>query len=146
MKCIRRIMHHLIGAFVGIFIAFIAITFIVSEQELISVTDDPTEIVEVHRDKPFTYCRNVKYAKDATIKIDKLLVKYSKSGDMTIISFPSHSFNRVSGFNERICKTSLFPKYSEGGLWTLETYVSYTLFPFWTKSIKLKDVHLDVKD
>ena len=140
----RKIREDLVGILMGTTITFFIATYVLSRLSILNVTDDPREPVAVTNGESFKYCRTVNYEKDAVIKLDKSLIRHIKSGEMIILSYPSHTFTRQVGFNQKICKTMKLPEYLDDGRWVMETYVSYTSFPFWRNTIKLKDIYLNV--
>ena len=145
MLQLRKIKEDIIGILAGSTIAFFIITYMLSNLNVLTVTDNPKVPIQVVNGESFTYCRTVNYEKDAVIKLDKSLIRHIRTGEMVILSFPSHTFTRQAGFNQKICKTMKLPEYLEDGLWVMETYVSYTAFPFWQKTIKLKNITLAVR-
>lgn len=141
----RKIREDLIGILMGIVIAFFIVTYMLSNLNVLTVTDNPKAPIQVVNGEAFTYCRTVSYERDAVIKLDKSLIKHIPTGEIIVLSYPSHTFTRKAGFNQKICKTMKLPEYLDDGLWVMETYVSYTAFPFWRKTIKLKNIVLAVR-
>ena len=142
---IRKIKEDIIGILIGAIIAFFIVTYMLSNLEVINVSDSPKEPIKVTNGKPFTYCRTVSYNRDAIITLDKSLIKHVSTGESIVLSYPAHTFTRNAGFNQRICKTMKLPEYLDDGRWVMETYISYVSFPFWYKTVKIQDVYLDFK-
>ena len=144
MSKIEKASIHAVGIIIGLFLAVLFSTWLLSFQTVLVVTKNPNKIIEVSRGEKFEYCRDVEYFRTVEIRLDKALIK--KVDDNGIpFSYPSFYSDREKGLKETICKKEYFPDILEGdGIYIMKTTVSYRLFG-WERKIPLKDIYLNVK-
>lgn len=144
MSKIEKASIHAVGIVIGLILALIFSTWILSFRTVLEVTNNPTKMIEVVRGETFEYCRNPKYSIAVEMRLDKSLIKKSKLGGVPY-SYPSYFADREKGFDKEICKTEYFPDVLEGdGIYIMKTYVSYSLYG-WERKIELTDIYLNVK-
>lgn len=146
MSKIESATIHTVAILVGLFISFLAVTWLWSFRTVVEVTNNPKEVIQVTRGQEFKYCRKVEYLEGVIARLDKSLILKVEEESFIPHNFPSFYVHRDNGFSETICKSMMFPnELKQDGLYKMVTYVTYDTIPFWSTSVKLKDIYLNVK-
>lgn len=143
---IRKIKEDLLGGIIGLVISFFIITYALSFKPIFVEYESPEKVLEVKIDEEFMYCRTVKYTEYVFITLDKSIVKSVDNNEIITLHYPQHDIFRAKTDMKKICKVMSLPKGATEGDWIIETYVSYIVFPFWKKTIRLNDIRLEVRE
>lgn len=138
-------LHYLFELFIGFALSFLMVTFVLSYTPVLEEIKVPKKAIKVTNGEQFNCCRTVEYFDDGRVTLDKSLIKNTSNGEIITLSYSTHSFTREKG-TKTICKEMILPMVLEEGIWTVETVISYKVFPFWTGYQKLQDVYLDVNN
>lgn len=143
---VRKLKEDLVGVIIGVLVSFLTLSYVYSKLDFIEVTNDPSGIHVVKQGDIFEYCRDVKYLRDSNATIDKAIIRYEDGKDLVIVSFGSQNIFRAAGFENRVCKRLEITQQMDEGNWILETYVTRKLLPFWSDTVKLKDIYIYVSE
>ena len=140
----KKIVFNPIGWLVGSLIGMLVVSYVLSLDMPLRVVSEAHGNRYAKAGEPFEICRNVEYTKDATITIDRALLRNLNNGDIININYPSFTINREKG-THNICRKILLPPYLEEGRWTVVTYITHNLW-FWHHTTKIKDIPIIVED
>ena len=140
----KRIVFNPIGWIIGGLIGIIVVYYIVSLQMPIKILKEGDNPKIAFSGEPYQVCRNVEYLRDATIVLDRALLKNLDNGDTININLASVTITREEG-KYQVCRLIPLPPYMEDGDWTIITYISWS-YGLWTHSFKAKDIEIVVVD
>ena len=140
----KRIVFNPIGWIIGGLVGIIVVCYIVSLQMPIKILKEGDNPKIAFSGEPYQICRNVEYLRDATIVLDRALLKNLDNGDIININLASVTITREAG-KYQICRLITLPPYMEDGDWTIITYISWS-YGLWTHSFKAKDIEIVVVD
>ena len=103
---IKRIVFNPIGWIIGGLIGIIVAYYIVSLQMPIKVLKEGDNPKIAFSGEPYQICRNVEYLRDATIVIDRALLKNLDNGDTININLASVTIAREKG-KYQVCRLIL---------------------------------------
>lgn len=141
---IKRIVFNPIGWIIGGLIGIIVAYYIVSLQMPIKVLKEGDNPKIAFSGEPYQICRNVEYLRDATIVIDRALLKNLDNGDTININLGSVTITRKEG-KHQACRVILLPFYMEEGKWIISTFITWE-YGIWKHTAKTKDIDIVVVD
>lgn len=141
---IKRIVFNPIGWIIGGLIGIIVVYYIVSLQMPIKVLKEGDNPKIAFSGEPYQICRNVEYLRDATIVIDRALLKNLDNGDTININLGSVTITRKEG-KHQACRVILLPFYMEEGKWIISTFITWE-YGIWKHTAKTKDIEIVVVD
>ena len=140
---IKRIVFNPIGWIIGGLIGIIVAYYIVSLQMPIKVLKEGDNPKIAFSGEPYQICRNVEYLRDATIVIDRALLKKLDNGDTININLASVTITREG--KHQVCRLILLPFYMEEGKWIINTFITWE-YGIWKHTVKTKDIDIVVVD
>lgn len=141
---IKRIVFNPIGWIIGGLIGIIVVYYIVSLQMPIKVLKEGDNPKIAFSGEPYQICKNVEYLRDATIVIDRALLKNLDNGDTININLASVTITREEG-KHQVCRLILLPLYMEEGKWIINTFYTWE-YGIWKHTAKTKDIDIVVVD
>lgn len=140
----KKIVFNPIGWIIGGIFGILIIGYFYSFKPPLEVVSEYSEPQEVKAGESYQVCRKIKYFRDASITLDRVMTKNLETGDVLTINTPTIKITREKGFYS-ICRSVILPTYMESGKWVISTYISHS-FWFWTHSFKAKDIEIVVVD
>lgn len=141
---VRKMKDDIIGAMIGAIVATLIGSYAYSQVKFVDIQENPEGIFIVKQGEVFDYCRKVTYIKDSNASLDKAVIKYEDGKQMIIIDFATRNIFREAGFSQKICKRLEITDKMETGNWVIETYLTRKQIPFWSNTVKLKDVYIQI--
>ena len=138
----KRIVFNPIGWIIGGLIGIIVVYYIVSLQMPIKVLKEGNNPKIAFSGEPYQICRNVEYLRDATIILDRALLKNLENGDVININLASVTIAREKG-KYQICRLIPLPPYMEEGKWIINTFITWE-YGIWEHTAKAKDIDIVV--
>lgn len=140
----KRIVFNPIGWIVGGLIGIIAISFFYSFQMPVQVLKEGNNPKIAFSGEPYQICRSIEYLRDATIVLDRALLKNLENGDVININLASVTIAREKG-KYQICRLIPLPPYMEEGKWIINTFITWE-YGIWKHTAKAKDIEIVVVD
>ena len=141
---IKRIVFNPIGWIIGGLIGIIVVYYFVSLQMPIKILKEGDNPKIAFSGEPYQICRNVEYLRDATIVLDRTLLKNLDNGDTININLASVTITREKG-KYQVCRLILLPPYMEEGKWIINTFTTWE-YGIWKHTAKTKDIEIVVVD
>ena len=140
----KKIVFNPVGWIVGGLIGIIAISFFYSFQMPVQVLKEGNNPKIAFSGEPYQVCRSVEYLQDATIVLDRALLKNLENGDVININLASVTVAREKG-KYQICRLIPLSPYMEEGKWNINTFITWE-YGIWKNTAKAKDIDLVVVD
>ena len=138
----KMIVFNPIGWIIGSIIGAIIVSYIYSFNPPLKVVAETNDSNIAYAGEPYEICRKVKYIRDSTITLDRVITKNLITGDELNINVPSITITRKAG-DYSICRNVVMPSYMESGNWVISTYITHN-FWWWYHIDKLKDIPIQV--
>lgn len=140
-----RFKYDKVGILIGFCIMFMILTFAYSRIIPFEITDDKDNGITARAGATIDICRLVKYDRDVLISMNRAIIRRSLDGMMMTINYPEITFPREKG-TKYICRALTIPIDLKNGLYVIDTYITIYSFPFWTNTVEIAKIDLNIRN